>query len=184
MEDLHETIDLYRNALVLHSPGHPDRSRSLSNLAHAVLIRFERVGATVDVDEAIDLYRNALALRPLGHPDRNLSLNDLAGAVFSRYNRSERRNDLDETIQLYREAVRLTPADHTLRSSTVNKIISVLYRRFQLVVNSLEDPKEAMQLCRESLAAFPIGHENHNADARALLDAAKRGDGNRHLLHV
>jgi hypothetical protein len=50
--DLNEAIALLREALALRAPPHPDRSRSLDNLASAVQTRFQQHGGSRDLDEA------------------------------------------------------------------------------------------------------------------------------------
>ncbi|KAJ3512641.1 hypothetical protein NMY22_g15273 [Coprinellus aureogranulatus] len=75
--DLSEAIVLYRRALFLRPPGHPDRSQSLNNLASSL----SETGSPEDLQESISLYRQALELRPPGHPDRSLSLHNLATSL-------------------------------------------------------------------------------------------------------
>ena len=47
MEDLEEAITCYRQALSLFPQGNPDRSYSLSDLAGALLTRFEQLGGMI-----------------------------------------------------------------------------------------------------------------------------------------
>lgn len=66
--DLDEAVVLAREALDLCPQGHPDRSRSLNNLAAALVTRYNQAGVMQDLDEAILLSREALDLLSKGAP--------------------------------------------------------------------------------------------------------------------
>ena len=66
-----DNVEQCRVTLVLHPPGHSDRSMSLNNLASSLRDRLNQRGVLSDLDEAIDLHRAALALCPPGHSDRS-----------------------------------------------------------------------------------------------------------------
>jgi tetratricopeptide (TPR) repeat protein len=78
---LNEAISLHRQTLQLQPAPHPDRSTSLSNLASALLIRFEKEGQGYDLDDAIFLHREALELQPSPHLYQSTFLDDLSSAL-------------------------------------------------------------------------------------------------------
>ena len=87
MEDLDETINYYREALVLCPLGHQHHSMSVSNLASSLQTRYEASGQMEDLKAAITYNREALTLRPPGHPDRVMSLNNLANTIRSSHHK-------------------------------------------------------------------------------------------------
>ncbi|KAG1875793.1 TPR-like protein [Suillus subluteus] len=144
MSDLDEAIELHRAALLLHPPGHSDRSSSLNNLAISLGSRFEQRGIMSDLDEAIELHRAALLLYPPGHSDRSSSLNNLARGIMS---------DLDEAIELHRAALLLRPPGHSDRSSSLNNLARGI----------MSDLDEAIELHRAALLLHPPGHSDRSS---------------------
>jgi hypothetical protein len=69
LSDLGEGIALLTRALRLCPAPHPLRSRSLYNLAKALLTRFNQGGQNNDLDDCISLHREALKLRFAPHPN-------------------------------------------------------------------------------------------------------------------
>jgi hypothetical protein len=53
---------MYREALELQPPPHPDRSTSLKNLGNALWERYQRTKIVADIDEAISINREVLEL--------------------------------------------------------------------------------------------------------------------------
>lgn len=78
---LNEAISLHRQTLQLQPALHPDRSTSLSNLASALLIRFEKEGQRCDLNDAIFFHREALEFQPSLHLYQSTFLDDLASAL-------------------------------------------------------------------------------------------------------
>ncbi|KAG1822523.1 CHAT domain-containing protein [Suillus subaureus] len=62
--DLDECIELHQVALLLHPPGHSDRSCSLDNLAVSLRDRFTQQGVPSDLDESNKSHWAALLLHP------------------------------------------------------------------------------------------------------------------------
>jgi len=85
-------------------PGHPNRSRSLNNLAKALFTHFEQSDRIEDLEGAISLHYEALTLCPPGHPNRSYSLKHLANALSTRFQQSGRIEDLEEAFTLYEQA--------------------------------------------------------------------------------
>ena len=156
-EDLDEAISLHREALGLRAAPHPDRSRSLNNLAICAFTRFGQSGQREDLDEAISLHREALGLLPAPHPDRSSSLNNLAIVLSTRFGQSGQREDLDEAISLHREALGLRAAPHPDRSDSLNNLAIVLSTRFNQS-GQHEDLDDAINAHEQSLHALVGGH--------------------------
>ncbi|TEB18323.1 hypothetical protein FA13DRAFT_1746116 [Coprinellus micaceus] len=148
-------------AAILRPSGHPDRSRSLANLATSLHSRFKLSDSAGDLDEAIVLQREVLELRPSGHPDRSWSLNNLATSLHSRFEPSDSAGDLEEAIVLHREALGLRPSGHPDRFLSLNNLAASLHSRFKLS-ESAGDLEEAIVLHREALELRPSGHPNRS----------------------
>ena len=114
-------ITFKREALNLSSPGHPDRSSPLDNLAYAFHIRHEQLGRMEDLEKAITYSREVLGLRPPGHVDRCMSLSNLGSVIVTRYLLLGRIEDLEEAITHYLEALDLCPLNNQNRSAVLNK---------------------------------------------------------------
>jgi hypothetical protein len=57
---LEESIAFHRKALELRPGSHPNRSKSLNNLASALKTQFEQTGQLADLDESIAFHQQAL----------------------------------------------------------------------------------------------------------------------------
>ncbi|KAF8129523.1 TPR-like protein [Boletus edulis] len=152
-----EAIDLDREVLELHPPGHIDRSIFLTALANDLGDRYSQLGSMMDLEETIVLGREALDLSPQGHPDRSLPLNNLAAHLSTRYNQLGVMEDLDEAIVLSREALHLRPQGHPDRLMSLNNLGIVLSSRYDQI-GIVEDLDEAIVLSREALDLCPQGH--------------------------
>ncbi|KAG0691638.1 CHAT domain-containing protein [Suillus ampliporus] len=161
--DLDEAISLHEEALCLRPVGHKSRYSSLNNLGHALYIRFERCSNIDDINRAISLFREALTLSPPGHPHRHTTLNNLALVLQTRYEKlhgSEGLN-LDEVIDLYRESLWSIKHDHPDHGRNIINLSSALCSRFKETQKN-EDVEEAIDLCQQSLVAFPPLHPHRH----------------------
>ncbi|KDR86180.1 hypothetical protein GALMADRAFT_53910 [Galerina marginata CBS 339.88] len=151
--DINEAISLHTDALELCPPLHPDRSRSLHNLAFCLHNR----GQGKDFDVAISLYRQVLAIQPLSHLDHPKTVTNLATVLQSRFNVQLEEFDLDESISLYRQALDLRPSPHPRRSDSLQNLADAVVVRYCL--NKQEkDIDEAISLYREALELRPSLH--------------------------
>ncbi|EDQ98767.1 tetratricopeptide repeat-containing protein [Laccaria bicolor S238N-H82] len=166
--DLDKEITAFRHGL--EPAPHPDRSQSLNNLAYSLNTRFERWGASNDLDEAISLHQEALLLRPAPHPNRSASLNNLANALQSRFEQQGASNDLDEAISLHQEALLLLPAPHPDHSMSLNNLANALQSRFEQQGAS-NDLDEAISLHREALLLRPAPHPDRSSSLNNLANA-------------
>lgn len=77
VKDPEDAITLHRAALRLTPLGHPDRDVSLSSLASALKVRFDRSQKPEDLEDTIALHREDLEVTPVDHPNRDISLTTL-----------------------------------------------------------------------------------------------------------
>jgi hypothetical protein len=99
LDSLAEAINLHRQALALRPSRHPQRSRSLHNLANAVMTRFD-FGNIEFLAEAIELHHQTVDLHPPGRPHRPTSLDNLAVAMLTRFNQLGDLESLTGAIEL------------------------------------------------------------------------------------
>ena len=158
---------MFRQALELYPPPHPNRSSTLNNLALALRSRFEQEGQKNDLDESIYLHRQALELHPPPHPNQSISLNNLAVALQSRFEQEGQQNDLDESIFLNRQALELRPLPHPYRSSSLFNLANLLYIQFKQK-NELNDLDESIFLHKKALELRASPHSGRSTSFRTL----------------
>jgi tetratricopeptide (TPR) repeat protein len=169
---LAEAIELQRQALDLRTPGHPDRSTSLHNLANAVRTRFEQYGDLESLAEAVELHRQALVLRPQGDPDRASSLSNLANALLTRSQQLDDMDSLAEAIELHRQTLTLCPTGHSHRPSSLHNLATALQTRFEQL-RDLSSLEEAIELHRQALNLRPAGHPDRSSSLNNLANAVR-----------
>ncbi|EJC97712.1 uncharacterized protein FOMMEDRAFT_115279 [Fomitiporia mediterranea MF3/22] len=171
-EELDTSITHDRTALKLRPDGHPDRSKSLCNLAVSLSTRYRRLGQSEDLEEAIKMNRAALEFHPEDHPDRPTSLNNLASSLSSRYERHGRKEDLEEAIKLERAALELRPGGHPDRSTSLINLASSLMIRYQQFGRT-EDLEEASDLQRDALKLSPEDHPHRSMSLNNLANSVR-----------
>ncbi|KAM9874551.1 TPR domain-containing protein [Verticillium dahliae] len=78
---------------------------SLNNLGNKLARRYDRIGATVDLEEAISVARQVVAVTPNGDPNQTTYLNSLANRLQSQYERTDTLADLEEAVSVARQVV-------------------------------------------------------------------------------
>ena len=139
------------------TPASHPRSISLSNLASALVTRFQWKGQLSDIDEAVEIHREALTLTPVSRPDRSMSLGNLAEALTTRYEKNSQLADLEDAIECRREALGLSPSPHPNRSRQLTSLANALVRRLKQKGHFF-DLEEAITLYREALNLIPTSH--------------------------
>jgi CHAT domain-containing protein len=168
ISDLEEALTLERNALELLPQGHPDRARSLDNLARYLHARFHQLRTLSDLEEALALQRNVLEVLLQGHPDRAHSLGNLASSLHTRFQQLRMLSDLEEALALERNILEVLPQGHPDRAHSLGNLASSLHTRFQQL-GTLSDLEEALALARNALDLLPQGHPDR---ARSLDNLA------------
>ena len=162
--DLDEAISLYRQALKLFPPMHPNRSDLLTNLANALENRFEQGGQQTDLDEAISFHRQALNLR-ISHPNRSDSLNSLASLLWTKFEQKGQQTDLDEAISLFRQV--LDSPSLSKRFDSLNNLGVALWTLFGQNGQQIH-LDEAISLLRQALE---LPHPNRSSALTNLANA-------------
>ncbi|KAI5117380.1 hypothetical protein M0805_001923 [Coniferiporia weirii] len=157
MEDLDRAIAHHLEALVLRTPGHPNRFQTLNNLGNALFTRFGRTNQMKDLNESIAHHRDALGLQPPRDFDRSIVFNSLGSSLFARYQGSGQMGDLDEAVSLYREVLTMRPPGHPRRLIALYNIGSSLNDRFQKL-GQISDLEEAITYLRGALRLQHPGH--------------------------
>jgi tetratricopeptide (TPR) repeat protein len=157
LEDLERAVGYLYTSLLLRPPPHPHRSRSLGNLASALLTRFKQKGNLGDLEDSIALRHEELILTPAPHAQRFASLNNLANALSTRFEQQRELTDLEESIALRREAMILTPASHLHRYSLLKSLANALSIQFERK-GDFGDLEESIALHHEALVLRPAPH--------------------------
>ncbi|KAF9063105.1 hypothetical protein BDP27DRAFT_1451436 [Rhodocollybia butyracea] len=148
LEDLDESIQVDRDALLLHPVGHPHYGSALNNLGVGLWNRFHQTGHLQDLEESIQLDRDALLLHPSG--------------LGNRFEQIGNVKDLEESIQLDRDALLLYPVGHPRHSYSLNNLGAGLWNRFHQT-GHLQDLEESIQLQRGVLLLRPVGHPDRGS---------------------
>ncbi len=175
---LDEAVARHRELVQITPAGYHDRGVFLSNLAGALMQRFERFGAVGDLDEAISLVRTAMQAAPLGSAARADFLANLHVALMRKYEHTQAPGDRDQAIDAARLATRATPDGHPLRAIRLGGLGTALLRRYDQT-HAAEDADEAVGVLRAALKVIPAGDAEHDKIASllsvALLERSSRG---------
>ncbi|KAG2065378.1 TPR-like protein, partial [Suillus decipiens] len=135
IDDITRAISLFRKALTLRPPGHPDRETTLNNLALALQARYDKLDVSEDLNEAIDLYRESLRLRRLDNPEGHRVLFNLSSALCSRFTHTRENEDVEEAIQLCQESLVALPSLHPDRWFSYGWLKEAYLARYQIQHN-------------------------------------------------
>jgi len=170
IEDLHNAIAYYRQALNLCPAWNPSRSNTLTNLADAIFTRFQRLGKMKDLEDAVAYNYESLALRPPGDPRRGISLNNLAHVILPRFTQLGNMEDLEDAITYLRQSLAFHPPGHPNRADSLNNLATAVLTRFQQL-GKMEDLEDAIACYRQSLTLHPPDHP-HRAVSLSYLAGA------------
>ncbi|VDB85626.1 unnamed protein product [Peniophora sp. CBMAI 1063] len=106
IDDLRNSIMLFRRTIQLSSESPPDQLRWLDTVGDCLLRLFKRSGSALDLDDSINAYQRAahLSQQDSALPKR---LGNLALSLRTRFDRSHNPADLDEALNAHRRAVDL-----------------------------------------------------------------------------
>lgn len=173
-------VELLDRAVAALPGGHPDRAARLSNLAAALLTRYELTGDDADLRRAVEASRSAYEGFPAGHPSRRLALNNLLNVVVAEYERTGRVAELEEMAPLAAELVEAFPAGHPLLPVALGNAGQL----FRLVARALNRPDaldSAVSVHRRALGApRQDDHGLHGRQASLALALADRYHRDRH----
>jgi tetratricopeptide (TPR) repeat protein len=155
-DDSDQAVAHLRRAVEL-AEGTDSLSGMLSNLAAALLERFDLTGQIVDIDEAVDILATAVDASEPDASARASRLNNLAiGLRRRQLRRRGGREDLDRAVAAYEEALSATPeADPDWPAYHAN-LGNVLHQRFD-VTGDPEDLDRAVDHFETALVRTPKG---------------------------
>ncbi|KAH6918102.1 hypothetical protein BKA70DRAFT_1416119 [Coprinopsis sp. MPI-PUGE-AT-0042] len=152
--DVNEAIIYYRMALTSVSPLNPGRSAFLSNLADALMSRYERTNSFADLNEAVRLYEQVLELPVPHHRDKVTCIMFYASALQDRFKKAFDMDDLTLAIKKYKEAkLRASPAHPSYAKLMEKLIIAEQEQRRLQALNSTATPPPPS---RTSSPATPV----------------------------
>jgi tetratricopeptide (TPR) repeat protein len=167
---LDEAIEVGRAALAVTPEADAGLAGRTSQLAIALLSRFERAGRAPDLDEAVVLLRQAVAACD-NDSDRRRVLNNLNTALHNRFERTGERADLDESIDAATAALR--GADGEVRAAIASNLSAALLARGEQT-HHLADYARAAELSSMALADTPQDHPSQPGRAANLGNALRR----------
>jgi tetratricopeptide (TPR) repeat protein len=165
LELLEHAVTALQGAMLSMRPSHPDLAVTLSNLAAALVARFERLGGEADLDAAIDIGKRALAATPPSDPEVAATLSNLGGSLRRRFERAGDSADLDAAIDVGKRAVAITRPRHPNLAGRLSNLGGSLHARFELAGDSA-DLDAAIDARKRAVAATPPGR---SADLAADL---------------
>ncbi|MFY1632864.1 hypothetical protein ACN27F_06165 [Solwaraspora sp. WMMB335] len=129
---------------------------ALTNLANALVIRYERLSEPQDLDQAIALSRRVLALAGLDAEVRSSVASTLGRALSMRYLKTGRLQDIDDAIDAVGVAMRAAPAAPRYAAIAAANLGLLRLDRFRRTRRP-EDLVEAVRLARAGLKAMTDG---------------------------
>jgi tetratricopeptide (TPR) repeat protein len=147
--DIERAISLFRSALALRPPGHPDHPISILYLCKALHQRHLHRRDRADLREAAKLYHSLLPLCVEGSYLQLHAIEECNALA---------RDPSDESIMLRRTVVGYCQPRHEYRSRSLNRLAGDLYARFQRN-GDLSHIHEAVNLSREALDECPADSE-------------------------
>ena len=172
--DLNDAIFNFRaalefpSALELVSKGPSIYFSGHTDLANALLTRFDLDGSPDDLNEAIDHHQTAHGLAQAGHPDLAMSLNNLAGALLIRFEEFKEPADIEEALANNRTALSLTPDGHPDRHMSLENLANALLVRFE----ACRDPADLENAVSCNRRALELTTEGHPDRFRSYISLA------------
>ena len=150
--DFDELILLYRDALALRRPGHPDRPATLLQLAQTLLYRYEKEGCDESVaDEIRELMTEPQTFPENSHECRAADL-VLDTLKRCRVVNSGSLSELEELVQRLKRSAAMPPDGYFDRPQRLINLGIALWRRYEEhgelsdLEHSLEKSEQALEL--------------------------------------
>ncbi|KAG1737594.1 CHAT domain-containing protein [Suillus occidentalis] len=156
LQDIDNTISLFRDALALRPQHHPDHPLSLYNLTEALTWRHSKKSTAADIRESAQLYHELLPLCPEGTYLRSIAAGAGADYVIAGCNKLP-TDASDEGICLRRVVLDLCPVGHQRRPTALDELSHALRSRFTQSGN-IDYLDECIQFRREAVSLCPEGH--------------------------
>ncbi|PYI02626.1 hypothetical protein BO78DRAFT_453543 [Aspergillus sclerotiicarbonarius CBS 121057] len=153
---LDECIQLFRQ-LVNGDPENPHRPVYLSNLGHALGLRYSKIERRSDLEEAVDVLRWA---REVSRPTDTIwpgILNNLGMRLGQYYDLTEETKYLDEAIEMSEAALDATQSDNQDRARRLHNLGLSLSKRYRCLHDPV-DLDRAICVTREAVKITPAGY--------------------------
>ena len=133
----------------------------LANLAGMLNQRFDRTGATADLDAAITAGHEAVTAGGTGDPGQSARLTNLGNALWNRFDRTGRQADLDAAVEQYRAAANASPPDDRDRATCLSQLGRGLHTRFRRT-GAMTDLDAAIIADQAAVNAVPHDHPDRH----------------------
>lgn len=164
---LDESILLYRQALHLRRPGHPDRPATLLQLAQTLLFRYEMQGCDESVaDEINELMLESQDFSKHSHERRAADL-VLETLKQCRVVNSGSLAELDELVWKLNNSAMVPPDNHFDRLQRLNNLSTALWRCYE-EHGKLSDLDHLLEINRQALQLLPSCHPDRHPGLRTL----------------
>jgi tetratricopeptide (TPR) repeat protein len=175
VNDLHEALDICRNAVNLLHIGHRDRAEALLSLAQVLKhIDAREIGTEArNYGEELRLvYRRALDAQSSTHPRRARCLSALGWSLVGAYHRLRgSKADLDEGIRLTREAIALVTPSHIDYPHVLGRLATGLAIRFSHFHQIREDIDYSIILQDQLMSAGALLNANRFTHVHNLAES-------------
>ena len=156
---LNVAITAFCGAAAVSDLGSSDHALFQSELAGALVTRFERTGDFKDLDAAIDAGQQAVAAASPGDPSLARYLSNLGGWLSRRFAYAGNVADLDAAIDVGQRAIALTSSEHGNRAMPLSNLGSALLDRFKQR-RDYADLAAAVEALNEAIAAIPADNSD------------------------
>ena len=165
--DFDELILLYRDALELRRPGHPDRPATLLQLAQTLLYRYEKEGCDESVaDEIRELMTEPQTFSENSHECRAADL-ILDTLERCRVVNSGSVAELEELVQRLKRSAAMPPDGYFDRPQRLINLGIALWKRYG-ELGELSDLEHSSEKCEQALQLLPSRHPDRFLALRTL----------------
>ncbi|THG93695.1 hypothetical protein EW026_g7612 [Hermanssonia centrifuga] len=149
IDDIDDALDSARESVKIVRSSHvrDDLVQCLTTLATCLDSRYHSTGRLDDIEEAIAVGREVVSLSP----DSSTALRNLAASILSRQELLRQAEGIEEVIILLRKSLTIIPAEHPDKLKSLGYLATAALVRCKL--GRIEYQEEALELCRESVAA-------------------------------
>jgi tetratricopeptide (TPR) repeat protein len=160
--DYGEVLSLHRKAVqIARSPAHPEKARSLNQLANDLWIIHAYRGDEGCLEESIEVYGEALNASSCTRPDWPEIVNGKASALRLRFQQKAAPADIDEAIALYDGLLKICPSDTAIYPRLAQNLAAAHSVRFN-ARSIADDLDRAIQLYEACLLSLPQAHPSYS----------------------
>ncbi|THG96376.1 hypothetical protein EW026_g5443 [Hermanssonia centrifuga] len=150
-EDINDAVDSARKAIAIVRSSHRRGDLLVCLEALGLCLGIRSISLRqLDGIEAIAVWRELVSLSP---PGNWTALVNLAFSILLSQQQPGQSDGIEEAITLLRKSLTLLPARHPDQLRSLGALASAALKRCKLG-GSIEDLKEALEICRENVAAY------------------------------